>query len=406
MERSFPSPVITSVVSLAKDSSPYTSPHSSRSSSESESQQKTLPSESEPISETVTESIKNTEPISESQSIPSRSIDLKSASEPLISLSNDQQNELVSQSSESQAPSTPTESDTLTSVRSVTAPITESIATAAKELSPEKSEQEPLNYFTQEEHEHDDIPPTNKASMLASTGDEMARKMIDGIIEKLSSQQKDTLRENLRAKDFAQADDISDHSSDSDNSLTDALLNTKEDLELQEDLECNEVLETSGDGEVFNYFQHYKVEQEQKLTTEEVLERADAIAELVTYNAGIPPVHQDEFDEALYDVCQEIAFDLHLTGSESKSAILKQLSQFISPNGPDLDRHIVEKMGRRSKKDRVDRLLIAELRQDEKNWIDYSKDEMSVRDEMTSSIMNYLLDDTVQALKERYSVAV
>jgi hypothetical protein len=203
MERSFPSPVITSVVSLAKDSSPYTSPHSSRSSSESESQQKTLPSESEPISEIVTESIKNTEPISESQTITSRSIDadLKSASEPLISLGNEPPNEHVSQSSESQAPSTPTESDTLTSVRSVTAPITESIATAPKELSPEKSEEELLKYFSRDqEEEHDEIPPTNKASMLANTGDAMATKMIEGIIEQLSSQQKDTLRENLRAK--------------------------------------------------------------------------------------------------------------------------------------------------------------------------------------------------------------
>ena len=131
--------------------------------------------------------------------------------------------------------------------------------------------------------------------------------------------------------DFAQADDLSEHSSDSDDSLTDALLETRpKDLELNEiepDLECDEVLETSGDGEVFNYFQHYKVEQEQKLSTEEVLERgtsvclfycfyiwlsADGIADMVNNNPGVPPIHQDEFDEALYDVCQEIAFDLHL----------------------------------------------------------------------------------------------
>jgi hypothetical protein len=126
---------------------------------------------------------------------------LKSASEPLISLGNEPPNEHVSQSSESQAPSTPTESDTLTSVRSVTAPITESIATAPKELSPEKSEEELLKYFSRDqEEEHDEIPPTNKASMLANTGDAMATKMIEGIIEQLSSQQKDTLRENLRAK--------------------------------------------------------------------------------------------------------------------------------------------------------------------------------------------------------------
>ena len=33
---------------------------------------------------------------------------------------------------------------------------------------------------------------------------------------------------------------------------------------------------------------------------------------MVNNNPGVPPIHQDEFDEALYDVCQEIAFDLHL----------------------------------------------------------------------------------------------
>ncbi|CAG5105844.1 Oidioi.mRNA.OKI2018_I69.chr1.g2504.t1.cds [Oikopleura dioica] len=414
IDRSVSSPAIPLIASLPKDASPFTSPRSSRSSSESESQQKTLRSESETISEIVTESIKDSQSVSvsQSQSIASNSIDLKSHSEPLISLGEEKAFDLVSQFSESRSATSPSESDTVTSVATVTAPVTESVATAPQNTPPVKSEDPCLNDFlpAAEEEEDEDVPPTKNASILANTGDEMAKKMIEEIIGKLSGQEKETIRENLRAQDFAQADDLSEHSNDSDDSLTDALLETRpKDLELNEiepDLECDEVLETSGDGEVFNYFQHYKVEQEQKLSTEEVLERADGIADMVNNNPGVPPIHQDEFDEALYDVCQEIAFDLHLSGTESKGAILNQLSQYISPNGPDLDRHIVEKMGRRSKKDRVDRLLIAELRQDEKNWIDYSKDEMSVRDEVTNSILNYLLDDTVQALKERYSVAV
>ena len=207
IDRSISSPAIPSIASLPKDASPFTSPRSSRSSSESESQQKTLRSESETISEIVTESIKDSQSVSvsQSQSIPSKSIDLKSHSEPLISLGDEKAIEPVSQSSESRSATSPSESDTVTSVATVTAPVTESIATVPQNTPPVKSEEDRrLDDFLQgteeEEEEDEDVPPTKNASILANTGDEMAKKMIEEIIGKLSGQEKDTIRENLRAQ--------------------------------------------------------------------------------------------------------------------------------------------------------------------------------------------------------------
>ena len=57
-------------------------------------------------------------------------------------------------------------------------------------------------------------------------------------------------------------------------------------------------------------------------------------------------------------------------------------------------------MGSRSKKDRVDLLLIGELRQEEKAWTVYDEDEDFVMANLTESIFDLLIDDTIQALRD------
>ena len=48
--------------------------------------------------------------------------------------------------------------------------------------------------------------------------------------------------------------------------------------------------------------------------------------------------------------------------------ILTELRSLLSNSGPPLDTRIIRKMGSKSKKDRVDLLLIGELRNEEKAW--------------------------------------
>ena len=57
-------------------------------------------------------------------------------------------------------------------------------------------------------------------------------------------------------------------------------------------------------------------------------------------------------------------------------------------------------MGSKSRKDRVDLLLIGELREEEKLWTEYDEDEDHVMTILTDPIFDLLLADTLQAARE------
>ena len=80
--------------------------------------------------------------------------------------------------------------------------------------------------------------------------------------------------------------------------------------------------------------------------------------------------------------------------------MVDELGRLLSIHGPNLDKRVIQKMGSRSKKDRVDLLLIGELREEEKAWTDYEQDEQTVKDHLADSIFNLLIDDTLKALKQ------
>merc|ERR1719333_1356134 len=46
------------------------------------------------------------------------------------------------------------------------------------------------------------------------------------------------------------------------------------------------------------------------------------------------------------------------------------------------------------KRDRVDEILVRELQEEEAVWVNYSKDEVVVKDQMTDTILNSLVQDT------------
>lgn len=57
----------------------------------------------------------------------------------------------------------------------------------------------------------------------------------------------------------------------------------------------------------------------------------------------------------------------------------------------------------RKKKDHVDAVLVEELQEEEADWINYDNDELSVKIQLTDTIFESLLADTVATLNEVYS---
>lgn len=56
------------------------------------------------------------------------------------------------------------------------------------------------------------------------------------------------------------------------------------------------------------------------------------------------------------------------------------------------------KWGIRKKKDLVDTILVQELREEEPEWVNYDDDELAVKMQLTDTIFNDLLTDTVQTM--------
>ncbi|CAK8675150.1 unnamed protein product [Clavelina lepadiformis] len=51
------------------------------------------------------------------------------------------------------------------------------------------------------------------------------------------------------------------------------------------------------------------------------------------------------------------------------------------------------------KKDNVDLLLIEEMREEEPSWTDYDMDETSVKVQLTDTVFDMLLNDTISSLR-------
>ena len=88
------------------------------------------------------------------------------------------------------------------------------------------------------------------------------------------------------------------------------------------------------------------------------------------------------------------------TPEELNTVIQSELKNLLSPSGPSLDERVLQKMGSKSRKDRVDLLLIGELREEEKLWTEYDEDEDQVMSILTDSIFDLLISDTLQVARD------
>ena len=65
--------------------------------------------------------------------------------------------------------------------------------------------------------------------------------------------------------------------------------------------------------------------------------------------------------------------------------------------------NLIVRWSPQKRRDRVDQILVRELHAEETAWTDFSKDETEVKDNVSSSLMDLLIDDTVAALKKVYN---
>ena len=63
------------------------------------------------------------------------------------------------------------------------------------------------------------------------------------------------------------------------------------------------------------------------------------------------------------------------------------------------DRAQTRKWATRKKKDRVDQILVEELREEEPQWVNYGTDELAVKNQITEKLFETLLMDTAMSLK-------
>jgi centrosomal protein CEP350 len=61
---------------------------------------------------------------------------------------------------------------------------------------------------------------------------------------------------------------------------------------------------------------------------------------------------------------------------------------------------VKNKWGIRKKKDHVDNILVQELREEEPQWVNYDDDELAVKLQLTDTIFDSLLNDTVQTMNK------
>ena len=83
-----------------------------------------------------------------------------------------------------------------------------------------------------------------------------------------------------------------------------------------------------------------------------------------------------------------------------KPVVERHITQLLGLGADgEADRSQIRKWNTRKKKDRVDQILVQELREDEPQWVNYDDDELAVKMQLTDTLFESLVDDTVESLK-------
>ncbi|XP_055516114.1 uncharacterized protein LOC129712017 isoform X2 [Leucoraja erinacea] len=89
---------------------------------------------------------------------------------------------------------------------------------------------------------------------------------------------------------------------------------------------------------------------------------------------------------------------------EVTSFIQDKVTKLLNLDQNDLEKRRIQKLTKyKSKRDRVDIILIQELHEEESDWVEYAADELTVKMRLTEDIFNILVEDTANILSTIYS---
>lgn len=133
------------------------------------------------------------------------------------------------------------------------------------------------------------------------------------------------------------------------------------------------------------------------------------------------------YNTFLFDLCKELVVEMYKTDNEkpgpswtkpnvkTKSAIkiaesLDELNEYVSKEvatlfgfKTKLQRENMVMRWSRKRRDRVDELLAKEAQAEEKEWTKFHHDELAVKNELTVTILDTLIQETTSCIKAAYA---
>ena len=91
------------------------------------------------------------------------------------------------------------------------------------------------------------------------------------------------------------------------------------------------------------------------------------------------------------------------TEDHLRSLVDKELMILFGFERRSAKENLIVRWSPQKRRDRVDQILVRELHSEEVSWTDFSHDETLVKDSISNSIMDLLINDTVETLKRAYS---
>ena len=85
-----------------------------------------------------------------------------------------------------------------------------------------------------------------------------------------------------------------------------------------------------------------------------------------------------------------------------KVKVLQELMVLFGFERRVMKENLMVRWAPQKRRDRVDQILVRELHSEEATWTDFSRDETAVKDNIACSIMDLLINDTVEAMKRAY----
>lgn len=99
---------------------------------------------------------------------------------------------------------------------------------------------------------------------------------------------------------------------------------------------------------------------------------------------------------------QKRALRPKLTSDQLQETVTKKINELFGFHSKMNRENMIIQWSRKKKTDFVDDLLIQELQEEEDEWTSYEKDELLIKNEITKSLLDELIQDTVVSLQDAF----